>query len=269
MPRKGQFKNIKINAELTPEKAYVLGVIGPGDGCISTPREYCPMIELGCKDVEFRDEFARCLQSFTDAPIHKCYDKQGKYRAYSCRRPLVCHLLSHVNSIKDFREGTERVPKAILQANEKTKATYLKGFFDSQGTVKLRYNQSGAFGEIRAYKKNRLVLIEIQILLSDLNIESGIYQDNNLYIRSLCHKVFAEKIGFTIKRKRDRLEKRLTLPSSAPVFDKHFKKAKKLRALGWGYYRIGTTLGVAQQVVHYWFTKSKRSQRLLKIGGDW
>ena len=199
---------ITINYDLTPEKAYILSVLGPGDGSMVIFHQSLPWIALRVTDKDFANEFARCFQTAygveptTYISVSKGSNRKPRYAVENHRWPIFRDILSYNDGdLKTFRHGGEKVPDAVKEAPPEVKAMYLRGFFDSQGWVTR---------DIASEKKNGEVLKEIQSLLLDFGIESSIYKVSlafRLRILSKGGKLFYEKIGFSIKRKQERLEK--------------------------------------------------------------
>ncbi|MBI2107364.1 hypothetical protein HYT57_05260 [Candidatus Woesearchaeota archaeon] len=199
-----RIKRIKSTI-LTPEKAYVLGVTGPGDGFISG--EY--QIGLDATDKEFVDYFQNCLEK-TFGLECKRYTNENKVTNFSnnAKRRHIVRLCSKsaVESFKkfkvSFKECKWRVPNEIFNASERCKSMYLKGVFDSQGSVA----QAGKFMTIKI--KNKEGIRQIQKLLIELTIDSYILKDETI-LQLSGHKnlaLYGSKVGFIIKRKMKSLK---------------------------------------------------------------
>jgi len=205
---------INVNPDLTPEKAYVLGVVGPGDGSISLGKKRGSVV-LSVIDKDFADEFARCFKQTYGIEPTRCFrlinrgNRRPMYQVENHRRAIVADLLGYNNGdLKTFKHGGEKVPNAIREASLEVKAMYLRGFFDSQGGM------SGY--SILAAKANGEVLKEIQLLLLAFGIKSAIYDytkisSKTFHIRIYAEsrKLFYERIGFSIKRKQEKLKEKL------------------------------------------------------------
>jgi|GEM_PF-4427310 len=201
-----QFQRIKHKAHklteeqknMTPELAYILGVMF-GDG-------YCSgvcQIKLGVIDKDFRDNFSQVINRWLgiSPKLHE-YRRRGRL-----------YYEAHFNSI-DVRDfiyeflRKKKIPEEITKSrNEKIKRMFIRGFFDSEGSVimnKLRI--------VKACNKNTDVLESIKGMLISMGFDSqhiGEYRNPNgvhvicLYRGNL--KLFKEKIGLSIKRKMDKL----------------------------------------------------------------
>lgn len=194
----------EIMVELTPDKGYILGVVGPGDGYIWVEKsDY--RVGLQARDEDFIDEFFNRVSEVYGEP------KRHKERAVLYLKKAVDDILKF-GELKDFREGSERVPTQVKEASKEVKSYYLRGFFDSQGCVDPRSRR------ILAVKKNLKVIIEIECLLRDLGIFSHIARhkgssfvpDGEYYIIRVSWRDELEKyeklVGFSIKRKLNALK---------------------------------------------------------------
>lgn len=250
------------SVKLTPEKAYVLGVVGLGDGYVSNKR-----IVLRATDLDFVLYFKNCLEktyehkcSFFLKPPHyttilgrRCQAREMYEVRLNIRR--AAHDLINYGKLSDFRHGTEHIPKRIKRSGLETQALYLRAFFDSQGSVSLHHR------EITGTKKNKLVLKEIGDLLSNFGVNwRTIGQTSSdcwdLIIsdrRSI--KKFAEKIGFTIGRKKQTLKELLNSyktsrhQTPSKIVDSLVPEMKELRKVGYSYPKIGKSLKVNAKTV--------------------
>lgn len=203
----GRPKQISALArELTEEKAYVLGVVGPGDGFLEFRKNMkAYRIKLDVTDREFAEHFSCCLEKvYGLLPKFKEVEPRGKEKkrkfVVTLQSKLACEdLLSYRVS---FREKDWQVPEAIKNADEILKAAYLRGVADSQGSVCGR--------SIVIASKNRGGVKELCELAKDLEIMDYYVHEKGFVVyarRSL--NVFAQKINFTILRKARKLENTL------------------------------------------------------------
>lgn len=183
----------KKHENLSSEKSYILGVLC-GDGYIDKK-----VIRLEIrKDEEFIKEFSECIE--------KVYGLKYEYKYYKKRNTFVL-AISNMTMCKDlnkygnFRTKTWNVPLEILNSNKEVMAKFLKGFYDSEGSV-TKYSISLA-------SINKKGILEISRLLKRLNIKSKVKNYNYPTIligRRENIMLFKEGVGFTIKRKQERLE---------------------------------------------------------------
>lgn len=210
----GRPKRIPDSAsKLTEEKAYILGVMGPGDGCfVYDKKRGMYLVKLDVIDKEFAAYFAHCLK--------EVYKLQPRIRRVEPRRrhersqkhilvlqsKAVCDDLCSYGV--SFRESSWRVPAAIKNSSPQKITRYLRGVADSQGCV--------SFGsltrQIIIASKNTYGLEEIQKLLSAFDIRTSWVKSRGTIIgirisnrKSLAH--FSTYVGFIIKRKKEKLER--------------------------------------------------------------
>jgi len=182
--------------KLSPAKAYILGVLC-GDGHINNKG-----IKLEIrKDLEFIEEFSKSLE--------EVYGIKYEYYHYKPKNSLILNATSEIIS-KDlmrycnFKTKKWHVPRQILESkNEIIIGYFLRGLFDSDGSAGLK--QKSAI----LYSTNLNGLKDVSKLLKKFNIKHSIseykrYNIIGIYRKSNVKK-FKEKIGFTIKRKNDRL----------------------------------------------------------------
>lgn len=195
--------------KLTPEKAYVLGVVGPGDGSVSFERG---VIELTVSDSDFLEEFSRCIEVvYGKPPKHRlkkinCGVYNGTYKqARLCSIEATRDILRY-GKAKHFKHYHEKVPEEILNSPLEIINPYLRAFFDSQGTI--------GSHELEGSKANEQVLNQIQSLLRSIGIKSQVYaKKEGIYkieiTRFIGINKFKKLVGFTIQRKEKKLTRLL------------------------------------------------------------
>ena len=210
------FDDIKPLEELS----FIIGDVA-GDGyIIIREKRYEYIIGLKCKDVEHAMEFARCLEVVTGSKPWIGKRRDGFYIVEGYSRTL-CELLKKPLDIDRLRY--------YIEYSVETMTAFLRAFFDSEGYVDKN-------GNIRVFNTDLVILNYVKELLLRLNIEvtgphlsvkrgtsikdkktgktyyvkKDVYY---LYIRANSRGRFAELIGFTIKRKMERLIKALSLPT--------------------------------------------------------
>ncbi len=202
LKKRGNPNKINPNAkELTLEKSYVLGVIGPGDGFIENYNG-C-RIALEATDLDFINYFASCLEKVygIKPSIKELKKREGdskrhyKVRIYS--KEAYNDVLSYNT---DFKEKTWRVPQAIKEAPKEIQIKYLQGFADSQGCVSER--------AIILCNQNKEGLKEVKKLFGDIGIPNIKESKNGLV---LCDRKsvegFNQLVNFNIVRKKESLIK--------------------------------------------------------------
>ena len=211
---------------LSPELAYILGVV-EGDGCLckakrrSLPGEnYDYVLTLGVTDKDFAEYFSKQVKKWCFfQPYMAKYPQSGM----GTKDVYVVRLRS-----KDAYEFLSNFDlNTILESDEKIKGMFLKGFYDSEGHV--TKNKKGR--SVIVGVTNLRIIKLVERLLETMNIRtSGLKQRNIegykkfylLYASSTkALELFRDKIGFSIKRKQDRLTDLLNqLPSSEEITKK-------------------------------------------------
>ena len=193
---------------------YVIGV-RLGDGYTRERGDYY-VISLGAKDKEFVEEFGRRLANVLGRkPIRSKFRKNvGKYFAEAASRTLY-ELLKKPVDLKRIKKYVEHCKKCT--------AAFLRGLFDSEACIDER-------GRIKLYNTNYELLVYAQKLLKTrFGIESTgpwpakkkgktsyypktgrLIKTNKecyyIYVKTQSLPAFYRHIGFTIRRKQQRLE---------------------------------------------------------------
>ena len=252
------------SSKLTKEKAYILGTLC-GDGYLSTGYR----IGLNVCDKEFAQYFRYCLwkvysvrpsivlrkraaSNFTNNP-------KPQYGVMSVAKLVVLDLLRYSKSFKTFKWT---VPEQIKEAPREIQAMFIKGFADSEGSVKNRHRNR----EIILCSGNRESLNEIGLILDKtFKIKSSLRRlKNNVYVlntgdyKSL--KIFYDDIGFVIKRKQDKLRAGLARYKRKGIrkYSLGFKQlALDMLDKGYNYQEIGKILNTSYANVHDWEKAAK------------
>jgi len=192
------------------ELAYVIGVT-LGDGSTSSNRSYSHKIKLRVIDREFAAEFARCLGVLLrrNPPSVKWREKTGSWYTEVSSLLLQKFLRQDLRSLMPT---IEHCPSCI--------GAFLRGFFDSEGSITAR--------RLTVYNGDLDKLEFVCKLMTSLGIEAtgprlreekgGMvsikgreYHVNKdqyyVYVRTNSLVAFCNKVGFTIKRKQERLER--------------------------------------------------------------
>lgn len=191
---------------LTPEKAYILGVIGPGDGFIEYRKKggiYRIVLEAVNRD--FINYFVYCLE--------RVYEINPRIEKVKVRRVNENPRLKVVLQSKevaedilsydcDFKEKTWRIPKTIKESSRKLKAKYLQGFADSQACVSKK--------SILFCNQNNAGLIEMKNLMNNIGFDNVREGKVGLI---LCDRksieLFTQLVNFNIGYKKERLKREM------------------------------------------------------------
>jgi len=193
---------------LNKNLAYVLGVV-LGDGWVGERK-----IRLNCKDKDFALEFKKQLKNWSNLNISSyIYFKKGdKQRFYFT---ICLYSLQASKFIKSFIDGRLN---EILTTNKEIQVSFLKGLYDSEGGV-CSSKATSFFKTSISFTNTNLELIKlVSLLLFKLGFKNPkIYTSKKLYgnqkkivhyiyLRRFYDKLlFYQDIGFSIKRKQDKL----------------------------------------------------------------
>lgn len=250
----------KESKNLTKEKAYILGVLC-GDGSIYVnKRNRCYHVILHTIDEDFAKEFKRCLESVytikSSFKLRKTKVKgwKNKFEVRLCSKE-VCLALINYGSY--FREKTWIVPRAMKNSPLKIQASFLRGLFDSDGTVDKSSNR------ISLISINLKGLNEVQNLLKNFQIRNRIIGKKVVKGRSKCFYLriqdrksvesFSNHINFTIERKRTKVKeiiqsyKLFTTPHEIVVTLQ--PKIRELNKNGMSYREIAKKLNICMTTV--------------------
>jgi len=210
-PRRG-IKLLPESLKPSRELSWVIGVIA-GDGS-TWATKYNYNIRLKCKEFEFAKEFARCLEAIGCKPW---IGMQDGYYIVSGYSRILYNLLKKPLDLEKL--------KYYIEYNEKTITGFLRGLFDSEGYVNkigyvLIYNTDLTLLD---YVKRLLLTLKIEATGPHLHTGTGegtllhnkktgktYYRRKNLYylyIKASSLERFAVLIGFSIKRKMNKLLK--------------------------------------------------------------
>jgi intein-encoded DNA endonuclease-like protein len=217
--------------QLSEDLAYVIGVLC-GDGSVwekSRVRKGYRrvVIYLEAKDREFVEEFAIRIGRVLNRPPPKVRVKSTGYYYVEVESRTLYELCKKPIDIEKIRRFVEHCERCM--------AMFLRGFFDSEGGV-------SKHGQISLTNSNYDLLLYVQELLKRFGIESRgprvvlkkgrtfynplrgkVYKYNKdvyvLYVKANCTANFYYYVGFTILRKRARLEdylRRMRIPIPTP-----------------------------------------------------
>ncbi|HLC58832.1 MAG TPA: LAGLIDADG family homing endonuclease [Candidatus Nanoarchaeia archaeon] len=250
----------KSSSKLTENKAYILGVIGPGDGYLTKSG-----IALSVIDRDFAETFKlKCEIVYGITPSE--YIKKPGKTTYGTNDSFTVQFFS-VNLLDDlknynvsFREGDWRIPDQIINSNDKIKCSYISGFADSQGTPNER--------QITIASSNLEGMRQMLILVRSLGLRSNIQKAKNIYVLCITSRAsleyYYDKIKFCILRKQIKLSgflanyknTKYTTPRSE--VDKMIPKMLALKKQGLTQNQIASILNIDPSVV---------SRRLKKLNG--
>lgn len=168
-------KKVKLPKILTPELAYLVGYIA-GDGhLLDVFKEKQRTGEFEFRiEITSNDEYL--FKNYIEPTFQNIFDIKGKFYKYKNRKAYEYYLSSKVlfiflNKVFELpigkKNGSLHVPKIILNSDSQIKASFLAGFFDTDGCVTV--NKKIGFG---LGNKSEKLLEELKILFKDLNINT-------------------------------------------------------------------------------------------------
>lgn len=197
-----QIKEIKQNSHrLTEDKAYILGVIGPGDGFIRKGKGTF----LSVADEDFAEAFKDKVEE-----VYGIEHSKKVYKPCGFGKKLIIAVSFYSTRIIEdlkkynvsFYEPDWRIPKEIKNSPERIKCSYISGFADSQGCVHRR--------EIILASKNDKGLNEMLELIKSLSLRATKLKRKDINIISIHSRgsleYFYSNIKFKIGRKQHKLK---------------------------------------------------------------
>lgn len=192
---------------LTSDLSYILGVIY-GDGYFNGNNQ----IGLGTKDRDFMEYFSYILEKWSNKKPSKVIRLQNNRPYYES---LLCFKDANL-FVREFIKEKIKIPEQILDSNnQEVFSMFIKGFCDSEGSIVIL---EGKYGIIKISNQNKLVLNQVRSMMIKLGfcenkvkiVLNNRSKNGNVYILRICSRdqleLFNQKIGFTIRRKQDKLE---------------------------------------------------------------
>jgi len=233
------------------ELGYILGVIY-GDGCLN---KYT--IKLKVKDLDFAETFAKNILEWSG---YGCSIKKDDFELYivTFHSVRACKFLSSIKFVD------------IKNWERENKISFLRGLFDSEGCVP---DTSKRAKSIIFYNSNKKIIDITSFLLNELGINHSITSRKPSkgkigkwkFIRkkNYCISItnyenknkFYRDIGFSIKRKQDRLLYLEKPPNNYFVTKEIIFKMIELRNQGYSYNRIAKEFNLGESTVFYHINK--------------
>ncbi len=249
---------------LDENKAYIFGVLC-GDGWVTTKNRF----GLNAIDLDFVQEFKRCIFEVYGLNCN-IIEREGRKTNYGNGKTnysiTVCSKRAWLDVLKydSFKTKTWIVPKEILESEDlKIKAAFLRGIFDSEGSIRLRRN-GWAHLQVCSGNEKSLILIK-DILMKDFSIDMKIEYRKSLVVLH-CQKYkdiknYCDKIGFVIKRKQNRLVNALSTYKRTNLrhYEEEFKlKVFELLGKGISTYKIGKMLNFPYTTIYDFIEQKNR-----------
>ena len=228
------------------ELAYVLGVIY-GDGYLGKS-----FIKLKVKDKDFAKNFSNYIFKWSGYNCPVTMNKEKFFLVQLSSTP-ACKFLSRIK-LKEIKEW-----------NFNEKALFLRGLYDSEGYAGRNH--------ITFTNSNKRLIDLVSLLLNELDIKHTIIFNKPskgvigkwTFIRKKIYRIlitnyenkkkFYEKIGFSIKRKNDRLIYLKQPPKNNFVTKEMIDKMFELRKQDFTYREIAKKINIGHGTVIYHMKK--------------
>jgi len=239
---------------MNPSLAYVLGVLC---GDASLLRKY---IILETSSLEFANIFHQKLKNWTTITPSRYRDK--KYFCVELCSILACNF---VEKLGTFNTYNWIVPNVIKNGERNIKSVFLRGLFDSEGSVDFFKNTK----RVTLRVVNKKGLKETQNLLSTLNIRSTLGKSSNTFCLRICGlknlKMFRKRVGFLLSHKSKKLKKLVDSyknPEHSP--DEYFYIMELFR-IGLDVKEISDFTNIPLQTIRSWKYKTRIPKSVRKI----
>lgn len=175
-------------------EAEIIGIM-LGDGNIMHNKR---SIRLRVRELDFCLNFKKLVEE--TYRINTTFDNKYYYNCYANSTLLA-------NRIGELTKGNKEIPDFVLSGDNNIKARFLRGFFDSEGSVDLIENRR----QIVLTQNNEKMLLQIKSLLGDLEIQSKYVKKrigSDKLIISLLENLekYYNLIGFSIGYKQQKLK---------------------------------------------------------------
>lgn len=227
---------IQINKgyeKLTPEKSFILGVLC-GDASFNTSKyHYDIKLSIQERDKEFYLFFKDCIRRiYNIKPYEQIIPKPKTIimgREVKTRPQIIGSFSSkqmYLDLLRYLNPKNKTIPEQVKNSSVSVQTMFLKGMYDSEGNVNFSKKYTRRIG---LYNTNYDLLKDIQNVLENL----GMMTKLKPFVKGknkMCYTIdihgldnfilFKEMIGFTIKRKKDKLEEMI-------MSYRRFKKRKE------------------------------------------
>jgi hypothetical protein len=190
------------------DEAEIIGIM-LGDGHIMYNER---SIRLRVRELDFCQNFSNLIEKTykIKAPI----DNKYYYNCYA-------HSTLLTNRISELTNHNKDIPKFILNGDNRIKARFLRGFFDSEGSMDVIYNRR----QIVLTQNGERILLQIKSMLLDLGIQSKYvkkrFGSDKLMISLLENlEKYFNFIGFSIKYKQEKLKQAIAYLKKCRAYEK-------------------------------------------------
>jgi intein-encoded DNA endonuclease-like protein len=197
----------KINLNPSESLAYILGVLN-GDGSVNRQGNNY-VIELKVTDKDFVEEFKKHLKcigfEYINEYVREFKNKKDQYVVRVCSKGFYYW---YKNLDMDYYIN-------VIGNNEKLMVSWLKGFYDSEGSVTINKKGNYTYKYVSLSNTDKKLIDICCYYLDKLGINYSIYCEKNskyrsgflwrVYIKSNSLETFKKLINFRIERKAKKL----------------------------------------------------------------
>lgn len=198
--RNGTFVNIPTYIDT--ETAWLAGAIA-GDGHMSSSKDdkWGVNIVFTNKDIELISRYKNIVEKKFGLKTQQYFHKEKKYYTIQCSSKILSEILEFFGVARGNKTKTLDLSNGLLSLNEELIAAYLRGIFDSEGSV------SKEKRTINIILYNKKVIEKIFYALLRQGIHANLnkqYKEKRITItgKNNIYK-FYQKIGFSTSKKNN------------------------------------------------------------------
>ncbi len=221
-------ENLRLPEKVTPSLASLFGyIIGDGHVHKNGYRIFCYVNE-GERDILsllqslWKENFnIDCAVRTNNRPRESVIQEKKGIRKVRSTQPL--HILEINSRLVSFNLKSlleKRVPQVIFESPLKVISTFLRWLFEADGCT---FHTGRGKTSVQLKSASSTLLHEVQLLLLYFGIQARIIGDNLCIRRSRDLNLFAQKIGFVSRKKKEKLSR--TIEGAAQKNDQQKRKA--------------------------------------------
>jgi intein/homing endonuclease len=256
--------------------SYLLGALY-GDGCFSRA-EGKGRIHFGSTDLDFAESLSKTIDDLFSLKViigcAKLSKKNPKHRDFHTfsSRPLY-RILEAYQLSEDMK-----LPSLIAHGNQQVKGSFIRGFFDAEGSVHSTVvkSRNEVQRRIQCAHKSFALLEQIREMLSKFGIKTAIFNGHRTYFLSIWSYQgltrYREMAGFSIKRKSQKLDEVIGSYKEIQTQwnDGTYRAVMKLRYKGLGARKIRTRflekgIDIPLPTVEAWIYRKVRNPEVTEM----
>jgi len=201
--------------------AYVLGVLC-GDGSCGKD------VKLDDTDRTFVEMFAKALELSFQRPVNIRL-RNNKTVRFAGKREWVGtqysagteqkEIVKYIKSLGSYRTHEWKIPECVKSGSSDVQCAFLRGLYDSEGSVHTYTKQGKEYVSVELATVNPETW-NLKSLLMPMRIRSYALKSRDLYRISIHDALslirFNQYVGFTNRKKREKLQVRLRIPQTGP-----------------------------------------------------